>query len=194
MRKVAKVLEVLKKIGEWVLVFVAAFVLSLVLRNFVIDGRVVPTGSMLPTIQLKDHVMVDRLFYKMGDLERGDIIVFMAPEHPDLADLAGQAMVKRLIGLPGETVEVRDGYVWIDGRVLNEPYVISGGKTASEFASVKVPEGCYFVLGDNREGSKDSRTWGFLDQKLVIGHVLFCYWPLENFGGLAKPPAKYFDS
>ncbi|MCL1852690.1 MAG: signal peptidase I [Peptococcaceae bacterium] len=187
-------LEVLKKTGEWVLVFVAAFVLSLVLRNFVIDGRVVPTGSMLPTIQLKDHVMVDRLFYRMGELERGDVIVFTAPKHPELVDLAGQAMVKRLIGLPGETVEVRDGYVWIDGRALNEPYVISGGKTAREFAPVTVPEGYYFVMGDNREGSNDSRTWGFLDRKLVIGRVLFCYWPLENFGGLTAPPAEYFFS
>jgi len=146
---------------------------------------------MIPTIQVQDRVIVDRLFYKMGALQRGDVIVFTAPEKPELRDLRQQDLVKRLIGLPGETIEVRDGYVWIDGRALDEPYV-NGGATEGKYGPVTVPEGFLVVMGDNRGGSNDSRTWGFLDERLVIGRVWIRNWPLDSIGPLTKPPKDYF--
>jgi signal peptidase I len=149
---------------------------------------------MLPTIQLQDRVVVDRLFYKLGSWQRGDIMVFIAPENQETVKkgVQGQRLVKRLIGLPGETLEVRDRAVWIDGQALHEPYVSDPeGLTWGEFGPVTVPEGCYFVMGDNREESFDSRDWGFLDQKLLMGRVWIRYWPFTGFGPLVKPPEDY---
>jgi len=184
-------LNVLKKIGKWVLVFMAAVALSLVLRNFVVDVRAVPTPSMVPTIQVNDYVIVDRLFYRMGSLQRGDVIMFTAPDNPELEDYRGRKLVKRLIGLPGETVEIRDGYIWIDGQALNEPYV-SAGVTAGEHEPVHVPEGYCFVMGDSRGESLDSRFWGCLEQRLVDGRIWIRHWPLNRFGPLTKPPEDYY--
>jgi signal peptidase I len=183
-------LKYLKVVGEWALVIGLAIGLSLLLRNFVMDVRVVPTGSMIPTIQEQDRVIVDRLFYRMGALRRGDVIVFTAPDKPELRDFSRQDLVKRLIGLPGETVEVNGGYVWVDGQALNEPYV-NAGVTAGKYGPVQVPEGYCFVLGDNRGGSNDSRIWGCLEQRLIIGRVWIRHWPLDSFGPLTKPPDDY---
>jgi len=181
--------KMLKSLREWVFMIVGAVVVFLLLNQFVVFTCVVPSGSMIPTIQLQDRLVVDRLFYKMGSLERGDIIVFEAPEKQALADMKGQRLVKRLIGLPGETIEVKDGSVWIDGQELNEPYVsLMGGPS---FGPEPVPEGSYFVMGDNRPGSNDSRFWGFLDQKLVEGRAWVRYWPFDRLGTLVKPPEDY---
>ena len=192
------VLKGLRIVGEWALIIAVAFGLSMLLRTFVVDVRIVPTGSMIPTIQEQDRVVVDRLFYKMGSLERGDIIVFKAPERAELADHRGDDLVKRLIGLPGEKVEIKDGYAWINDRALNETYAFlrdgSDNGTKRQYGPVLVPEGCYFVMGDNRDGSNDSRSWGFLDQKLVIGRIWIRHWPFDRFGPLAKPPVDYFLS
>jgi signal peptidase I len=184
-----------KNVIEWVIIIAVAITMALLLRYFVVDVRVVPTGSMIPTIELNDRVVVDRLFYKMGELKRGDIIVFTAPNKQELKDLQNQDLVKRLIALPGETIEIKDGYVWIDGRALNEPYVNdpSGhGLTQWSYGPEQVPQGHYFVMGDNRGGSNDSRSWGFLDQKLVCGRVWIRYLPLDRIGPLMKPPDDYF--
>ena len=182
--------KTLKNLKEWAIIIAVAAVVWFLLTRFVVFTCHVPTPSMVPTIQLEDHIVVDRLFYKMGSLQRGDIIVFKAPEHPGIEkDKWGELMVKRLIGLPGETVEWKNGYVWIDGQALNEPYVIDPeGRTIGWFGPVTVPEGSYFVMGDNRENSGDSRSWGVLDQKRVEGRVWIRYWPFDRFGGLVKPP------
>ncbi|MCL1917155.1 MAG: signal peptidase I [Peptococcaceae bacterium] len=185
--------KIVRSLIEWVVIIAVAFGVSMLLRQFVVDVRVVPTPSMAPTIQVQDRVVVDRLFYKMGSLERGDIIVFTAPARKELEDLQGEDLVKRLIGLPGETVEVRDGHVWIDGRALNEPYVINPqGLTQYKMEPVTVPEGYYFVMGDNREGSNDSHNWGCLEQNLVHGRVWIRPWPMERLGPLAQPPEDYY--
>lgn len=168
----------LRTIMEWGLIIVIAWVLSFGIRTYVLDTRIVPTGSMLPTIQLQDRLIFDKLFYRYDKLERGDIIMFKAPEgsgeHDDL--------VKRIIGLPGETLEVREGKVWINGEALEEPYL--NEMPEYELKPTNIPEHSYMVFGDNRNNSKDSHVWGFVPTANIEGRVLVRYWPLERWGAL----------
>lgn len=180
MKGIAKVL------GEWVIIIAVAFVLSIILRNYVVDTRIVPTGSMLPTIQLQDRLIVDRVYYKYDTIERGDIIVFEAPE----TAMEEKDMVKRLIGLPGEQIIITNGKVYVDGKALNEPYIEA--PPDYEYGPVTVPDNSYFMLGDNRRASKDSHVWGFVPREKVLGRVLVRYWPLDRFGKLDQAPEHYF--
>jgi signal peptidase I len=157
MWKVIVLKGIIKSISEWVIIIAVAFVLSILIRNFVIDTRIVPTGSMLPTIQLQDRLIVDRVFYKFDTINRGDIIVFEAPETAKEDD---KDLVKRAIGLPGEKVEIKNGKVYIGGKALNEPYIKAPADY--DYGPVTVPPDSYFMLGDNRTASKDSHIWGFL--------------------------------
>lgn len=178
--------NVVKSLLEWVVIIAVAFVLSLVIRTYVVDTRIVPTGSMLPTIQLQDRLIVDRIFYKQDTIKRGDIIVFEAPEsaHENLD------LVKRAIGLPGEKVQIKNGKVYINDKALNEPYIKDPADY--EYGPVTVPAHSYFMLGDNRTASKDSHIWGFLPSDKILGKVLVRYWPLDKFGSLTKAPENYF--
>ncbi|MGI6449355.1 MAG: signal peptidase I [Desulfitobacteriia bacterium] len=176
----------MKSVMEWVVIIAVAFVLSIVIRNFVIDTRIVPTGSMLPTIQLQDRLIVDRIFYKFDSFQRGDIIVFEAPESAQ-EDLD---LVKRLIGLPGEKVEIKNGKVFINDQALYEPYIRE--TPDYDYGPVTVPPNSYFMLGDNRRESKDSHIWGFLPKDKILGKVWVRYWPLDKIGRLTSPPDDYF--
>jgi len=176
----------IKSLFEWVIIIAVAFLLSLVIRNYLIDTRIVPTGSMLPTIQLQDRLIVDRFFYKYGSIKRGDIIVFTAPEGiPQDEDL-----VKRVIGLSGEKVQVKNGKVYINDKALNEPYIAE--QPNYEYGPVTVPANSYFMLGDNRNLSRDSHYWGFLAANKILGRVWIRYWPVTHFGSLGKVPENYF--
>lgn len=158
--------------------------LSLGVRQFVAEARVVPTGSMEPTVQINDRLVVEKVSYLFKSPERGDIIVFRAPEQA--LKISGatteDAYLKRVIGLPGEAVEVRDGKVRIDGKVIDETYIkappnyVWGPKT--------VPDGQYLVLGDNRNGSLDGHVWGFLPEERIIGKATGRFWPPRRAGGL----------
>jgi signal peptidase I len=176
---------VMKSLFEWVVIIAIAFVLSLVIRNFLIDTRIVPTGSMLPTIQLEDRLIVDRFFYKHSTIARGDIIVFTAPPQAQ----EDKDLVKRVIGLPGEKVEVKNGKVYINDKALNEPYIMD--TPDYHYGPVTVPADSYFMLGDNRRASKDSHIWGFLPKSDILGRVWIRYWPLNKFGSLGKLPDPY---
>lgn len=177
---------IMKSLSEWVIIIAVAFLLSLVIRNYVIDTRIVPSGSMLPTIQLQDRLIVDRVFYKWDSFKRGDIIVFQAPEKA----MEDKDLVKRIIGLPGEKVEIKNGKVFIDDRALNEPYIKS--PPDYDYGPVIVPPDSFFMLGDNRSASKDSHVWGFLPSDKILGRVWIRYWPANSFGSLAPAPEKYF--
>jgi signal peptidase I len=171
-----KMKKYLRTIYEWAALILIAWLLSFAIRTFLFDTRLVPTGSMLPTIQLNDRVIFDKLFYKFNTLERGDIVMFDPPE------ISGEKddLVKRIIGLPGETLEVREGKVWINGEAIDEPYLRE--KPNYFFGPVEIPEDSYFVMGDNRNNSKDSHVWGFLPKENILGRVLVRYWPLDQFG------------
>lgn len=161
---------------DWGKDLLIAAALAMVLRAFVIEAKVVPSGSMLPTIQLGDKLVVEKISYRFHPPERGDIITFRPP-FPSSSDL-----IKRVIGLPGETVEVRDGKVFINGQPLDEPYVQE--PPAYEYGPVTIPEGKILVLGDNRNYSYDGHEWGLLDLEAVKGRAFVRYWPLSRAGAL----------
>ncbi len=166
---------------EIVEIVVIAFVLSWVLRTFVIEARVIPTGSMLPTIQLQDRVIVDKFFFKYFDQIRpGDIIVFRPPPTAH----ATEDFIKRVIGLPGDKIQIINHIATVNGRALNEPYLKE--QTKNDFGPITVPADSLFVMGDNRNNSADSREWSFLPIANVSGRTLFRYWPLNHIGALAR--------
>ncbi|HWI51162.1 MAG TPA: signal peptidase I [Symbiobacteriaceae bacterium] len=147
--------------------------LWLLLTAAVGEARVVPTGSMEPTIAVGDRIWTDKLFVRWESLERGDIVVF-DPPFP-----AEDAYLKRIVGLPGETVEVKGGYVWIDGKPLAEPYA----EVASyRYGPVQIPAGEYFVLGDNRNISYDSHRWGLLSRDRITARAVCRIWPFDRAG------------
>ncbi|HEV7720153.1 MAG TPA: signal peptidase I, partial [Iamia sp.] len=148
---------------EWVAVIAGAVVIALVVRTFLFTTFWIPSGSMEPTLMgegRRDRVVVNRLAYQWGEPERGDIIVFEVPDTEPLITVDGQEvkdLIKRVIGLPGETVELRDGEVFIDGEKLDEPYLPDGTQTLAPDPSrdtFVVPDDCVFVMGDNRGGGR----------------------------------------
>lgn len=166
------------ELAEIVLV---AFALSWLIRTFVVEARIIPSGSMLPTIQLEDRVIVDKFFFKnFGKLQPGDIIVF----HPPASAHSSDDFIKRLIAMPGDKVEIKNHKTYVNDKQLYEPYLNEAPK--EDFGPVVVPKGSLFVMGDNRNNSADSREWGFLPEQNVTGRTLFRYWPLSHFGALAR--------
>ena len=157
-----------------------AAVLSLIIITFVVQAFYIPSGSMEPTLQIGDRILVSKFSYRLGPIRRGDITVFHFPLSP------ARDFVKRVVALPGETVELREGLVLINGKPLSElyPTPLPGGDRActSSYGPKKVPEGQYFVLGDNRCNSEDSRFFGFVPAENVVGKALLVYWPLPRVG------------
>lgn len=161
----------IKEILAWVLTIVLAIVAARVINKYVIIKAEVPTGSMEHTIEVDDCILGLQLAYLFGGPERGDIVIFPYPDNPEVT------YVKRVIGLPGETVEIKNGAVYIDGEPIKEPYLKEAMK--GEYGPYVVPEGCYFMLGDNRNSSQDSRKWTntFLKEEDIMAKVLFRYSP-----------------
>lgn len=156
----------------------AAVILALFVRTFVFQAFKIPTGSMLDNLLIGDHLMVNKMLYHEGglgfapsrDVERGDVIVFKFPEEPE------RDFIKRVVGLPGETISVGRQQVFVDGEPLAEPYTrfVHGGQPAMR--EYRVPDGHYFMMGDNRDNSQDSRFWGPLPESHLKGKGLFIYW------------------
>jgi signal peptidase I len=168
--------EVKDFLKETISVIIIAFVLAMILRNYVIEGREIPTGSMLPTVQLNDRVWVNRFIYRFKEPQRGDVVMFKPPETIKSAT----PYLKRVIGLPGETVEMKNQKVYINGRALVEPYVAE--PLDYEYGPVVVPNDCILVLGDNRNNSYDSHEWNaWLTEDRLMGKAVAVYWPLQHF-------------
>ncbi len=168
-----------KQLGEFIKetlsIVVIAFVLAMLLRTFVIEGRIIPTGSMLETLQLQDRVMVNKFIYHFKEPERGDIVVFEPPEELN----TNEDYIKRVIGLPGETVEMKNHKVYINGKPLNEPYIAE--PVDYNYGPVVVPKGSLLVLGDNRNHSFDSHMWNaWLDRDHIKGKAFLIYWPIKE--------------
>jgi signal peptidase I len=145
---------------------------AVVVNKFVLTPRYIPSGSMEPTIQVQDRVLVDKLTFHLTGIDYGDIVEFTTPQVP------GGPVLKRVIGLPGDTIECRAGTVYRDGAALDEPYVDSTDSTEDCGAPVTVPPGNLFVLGDHRLVSQDSRVWGPIPEEAVDGRLLTRIWPL----------------
>ena len=150
-------------------------VLAFGVRTFVAEARYIPSESMLPTLKINDRLLIEKVGYRFKTPERGDIVVF-SPTETLKENGYNQAFIKRVIGLPGETITVSGGVVTVDGQPLSENYLAD--EPDYDFGPVTVPEGHYLVLGDNRNNSYDSHYWGFLPRQNIIGRAAVRFWPL----------------
>lgn len=162
---------------EWIIPFVIELLIVLLLVKFVFFFVIVPTGSMIPTIDEQSYLFALRINNNYDKLKRGDIVVFKSDE-------LGQLLVKRLVGMPGEQLVIDEtGQVFIDGEPLDEPYVKNHSTQQANFI---VPEDCYLFLGDNRSGSNDARSWSqpYINKEKIEGRAIFTIFPFSNFGKL----------
>ena len=169
---------------EWGEPLVVAVVLAVLIRTFLIGPYKIPTGSMESTLMIGDRIFVDKLSYRFREAKRGEVIVFKYP-----LDLK-KDFVKRLVAFGGEDIEIRDGSIYINGKKLDQPDLFQGryyynrndwdyGKERSHY---RVPEGMFFVLGDNSAHSSDSRNWGFVPKKDLVGRAVLIWWPPKRIG------------
>jgi signal peptidase I len=157
---------------------VLAFAVFMMVYLFLFQPHRIDGSSMYPTFHDKEYILTDKISYKRVDPKRGDVIVFRAPKPMN------DDFVKRIIGLPGETIMVQDGLVYINGKLLSEIYLPKDLRTKeNDFlrngVSYRIPTGYYMVFGDNRNGSSDSRQWGAIKRTSIIGRAFFRYWPLN---------------
>ena len=164
---------------EWLVLVVASLAVALVVRAFLIQAFYIPSESMVPTLHKDDRVLVNKLSYRLHDVHRGDVIVFEAP--PQASTTEVKDLIKRVVGLPGETIEGRGGEIYIDGKPLDEPYLPEHVRSR-EFAAEKVPPHGYWVLGDNRQDSKDSTFFKSIDEGTIVGRAFVRIWPLKDLG------------
>ncbi len=179
-------------IVELVGVVVVAIVFAVVLRAFVVATYSIPSGSMEPTLQVGDRIVVDKLAYHLHGIGRGDIVVFSTPPLEDCAGPPVADLVKRVIGLPGETISLIDGKVYIDGRFLPEPWLSPAARNSTYAGPAdepyalhhpyRIPSDDVFMMGDNRTESCDSRYWGPVRESTIVGKVDFRIWPLSRIG------------
>jgi signal peptidase I len=181
---------------RWILelagVVVAAILVAVLLRTFVVATYSIPSGSMEPTLQIGDRIVVDKLSYHLHGVDRGNIVVFATPPNENCAGPPVSDLVKRVIGLPGEIISLRDGYVYIDGRRLPQPFLpptvrddTYPGPAGNAYAlnhAYRIPAGDVYVMGDNRPNSCDSRYWGPIRESTIVGEVDMRIWPLTRIG------------
>lgn len=194
---------ILKEIWEWIVIFGAAFILVALLNTAVFSTTQVRQTSMQDTLLEGQHLLVEKVSYAFGGPSRGDIIVFLENRYPDnyfdkvrifITDVGDifkpverkthVRMVKRVIGIPGDEVDIHEGKVFVNGREIEEEYVKGVTFQREQPLPVKLGENEYFVLGDNREVSKDSRTFGTIKRSQIEGKAVFRFWPISAFGSL----------
>ncbi|MCM8815057.1 MAG: signal peptidase I [Candidatus Omnitrophica bacterium] len=183
-KKSLQVLSKKQKRKKELLSWLWAILIVLILRQFFIQAFVIPSESMKPTLKIHDRLLANKIIYKIREPKRWEVIIFKYPEDPK------KYFVKRLVGLGGESLIIKNGHVYIDGRVMKQPEdvpillyyfnEIDGSYGVNE--EVKIPSGTYYVLGDNSINSKDSRYWGFVPSKNLVGKALFIYWPPWRMG------------
>ena len=169
--------RVKNEILEWVKVIAIAVAVAMIINFVILINCVVPSGSMEPTISTKSRMFGFRLAYIFNEPERGDVIIFKYP------DDESQLFVKRIIGLPGDTVEIKAGVTYVNGEVLSEPY-LAERPYEQDFGPYNVPEDSFFVMGDNRNHSNDARYWNntYVKKSAIKGKAFLAYWPLDDFG------------
>lgn len=171
-----------KEILSWVLTFAFAILAALLIKNYIIINANVPSGSMENTIMTGDRLIGNRLAYLNKNPQRGDIIIFHYPDNEE------EIYVKRVIGLPGESISIMDGKIYINGSEtpLVEPYLKEEWTVATGPYTFEIPQGCYLVMGDNRNDSWDARYWTnqYVQEDKILGKAVFTYWPFADFGKL----------
>lgn len=169
-----------KAVGEWIVVLVGAIAVALILRATLFQAFFIPSESMEMTLLEDDRVLVNKVSYRIGDINVGDVVVFRRPDNEpgEIRDL-----IKRVIATPGQTVEGRENSVWINGQRLEEGY-LADDEVILDFGPVTVEEGELFVMGDNRDESLDSRFFGPIDEERVVGRAFVIFWPVNRLGWL----------
>ena len=162
-----------------------AFVLAIGIRTLVAEARYIPSSSMEPTLEINDRLIIEKISYRFRTPRRGDVVVF-SPTDKLREQNFKDAFIKRVIGLPGETVEVRGGTVYVNGEALREKYIEEAPDY--KYGPVEVPGDRYLVLGDNRNNSYDSHYWGFVPRDNLIGRAVVRFWPLDRLGSLDDAP------
>lgn len=164
-----------EEIKSWVVSIVSAIVLALVIRTFIVELYIVDGPSMRPTLQHDERLVVNKFIYRVRNPQRGEIIIFRYPRDPS------RDFIKRVIAVGGDTIEMKDGHVYVNDEILREDYILD--KTKTEYPKVTVPEGTIFVCGDNRDNSLDSRSGdvGYLPLENVKGKAMLVFWPVDEF-------------
>ena len=179
----------LGRIGTFFLDFLEVIVFAVAIFLFfyllILQPHKIKGDSMQPNYPNGEYLLTDKVTYRLKEPVRGDVIVFEAPTEN------GEEFIKRIMGLPGETIMVKDGLFWVNGKVVDEGYLALGTETYSgnflkEAEEKVVPSGEYFVMGDNRGHSSDSRTWGFVPKSKITGKSWFVYWPPKSVGAVPK--------
>ncbi len=163
---------------DWIISIVVALVLAFFIRQFIVELYVVDGPSMRPTLQSQERLVVNKFIYRFRAPQRGEVIVFRYPRDPS------RDFIKRVIAVPGDTIEIKDGRVFVNQQLMNEPYILE--KTLSDYPLSTVPEGHIFVMGDNRNNSEDSRfaDVGFVPYDLIKGKAVLVFWPVGQFKSL----------
>ena len=162
----------------WVKDIMLAIVISFLMVVFLYQPVKVEGTSMQPELLDQERIFVNKFVYHFEGIQRGDIVVFWYPKDPS------KSFIKRVVGVPGDIVQIKDGHVYINDQLLQERYVPTGYQDLDSYASIRVKEGYYYVLGDHRNASNDSRSWGLVPRKYIYGKAVFRYWPVDKAGFL----------
>ena len=173
-----------RTILEWAAVIAGGIVIALVVEAFLVQAFWIPSPSMVPTLEVGDRVLVNKLAYKLHDVHRGDVVVFeRPPEARNGSDSEIKDLIKRVVAVGGDTLEGRDGRVYVNGELIEEPYLEPGTRTEG-LPLQTIPEGQVFVMGDNRENSEDSRIFGPIDEDTIVGRAFVKVLPITDLGWL----------
>ncbi len=162
----------------WLRDLILSILLAFIVIVFLYQPVQVEGTSMMPRLTNHERIFINKFVYRFEPVQRGDIVVFWYPLDPS------KSYIKRVVGLPGETLSIRGGRVYVDGKPLSEPYLAQGYLDDQTYPPVYVEPDRYYVLGDHRESSNDSRVWGTVDRKYIYGKAVFVYWPFNQFGSL----------
>lgn len=169
-----------RELRGWTRDLAVALGLAIVIMIFLYQPVKVEGTSMNPLLSDQERIFINKFVYRFEPIERGDVVVFWYPLD------RSKSFIKRVVGLPGETVEIRAGKVYVNGRELQDQYVPAGYLDGSNYAPRRVPQGQYFVMGDHRDSSNDSRVFGPVPQRYIYGKAVFAYWPVDHFGSLTS--------
>jgi signal peptidase I len=168
-----------RELRSWGRDLVIALSLAVVIIIFFYQPGQVEGTSMTPMISDQERIFINKFIYRFEPISRGDIVVFWYPLD------RSKSFIKRVVGLPEDTVEIRDGQVYVNGKLLPEPYVPEQSADSGNFSQTRIPRDEYFVMGDHRSSSNDSRIFGPVPRKFIYGKAVFAYWPVDHFGSIA---------
>src|SRR5271163_1737789 len=172
------------ELRSWTRDLAVALGLALVIIIFLYQPVKVEGTSMAPLLSDQERIFINKFVYRFEPIERGDVVVFWYPLD------RSKSFIKRVIGLPGDTIEIRGGTLYVNGNVVPEPYVPLRYEDGSSYGPLQIPKESYFVMGDHRISSNDSRVFGAVENKFIYGRAVFAYWPVDHFGSLAITDAQ----